>query len=862
MSLPVGEGRNARPTPKKKQIIPTGNVPIPGTGVSIKPQALSPKPKVQKQIRQAVQVAKYKAAPVAVRKQILAQPAAPKAIRKVHAARKQQAEIDTSRKAILGTLLRGGEEITAPRLGPGLHASQSTVAELVKKGKATPLPAAQRSILTPLLHTSVGTVVVKPALKAAAHAIPKGIVKNAVNDAAELAVTTPTSLAYAATHPAKVAKMAGEQYKELATHPGKFIHDSPVTAALMVLPGATVPGRMAGKALRLAGKQTLEREPAILPGTALRQQRTRSRGAIRNTLQARADKNRTAPVVMKPKEVNRRVDEFYATGKLHTNRVLSSAAEQAQAKAKTLPPDKQAEHIAQKMEGAKKGAKQQVRRKFVEEFGATEHGPFRPGSTPEGVLHTTREAAQAAADQLSGMSVLKVGKNKFGVVPEEAFARLRHHERIGKSKATGAKILKVGGQQFRASVLPFSTRWLLGQGVEPAFRSAVAGAGPTSFIRARRTIKEMNRQIPGSGDQLRAHAVPGGVFGLSSTAREFAYGEKTLGDQFQKTALHKGAQTLTNIGAKPGVRHVRAGFRKYSEFVFGKVNNAFEQTAQTAMLGKAIKSGPLMERHVLGLSDKAIEDAAKGLHATEAQVALGREVDRMFGRYNKFGPETREALLHWTPFLPWSINVLTFLGRTLPADHPIIASLTASIDQATEDWKQKHGMSLRGGSTRPGFMLGGYPIGKGDTVLPVGRVLPFAPGGNVLSTAGSLLVPQYSALGKNLFLGTDWKDQPLKSGTGVGSRVANALATAAETFVPGTSQVGRVTGLTGHYIRKTGEPSVLQGKNVTKDLVREVNPLRTTKSKSQATGKPGTIGKIVLPKGDVKIGKIVLPENF
>jgi hypothetical protein len=111
------------------------------------------------------------------------------------------------------------------------------------------------------------------------------------------------------------------------------------------------------------------------------------------------------------------------------------------------------------------------------------------------------------------------------------------------------------------------------------------------------------------------------------------------------------------------------------------------------MAGHAIRSGQLMERRVIGLSDRAIDEAARGLHATEAQVELGRAVDRMYGQYQKFSPAKRETLLHTTPFYPWYRNVLTFLTKVLPVDHPVKAALLADMSAVEEDWRKSHGLS-------------------------------------------------------------------------------------------------------------------------------------------------------------------------
>jgi hypothetical protein len=88
-----------------------------------------------------------------------------------------------------------------------------------------------------------------------------------------------------------------------------------------------------------------------------------------------------------------------------------------------------------------------------------------------------------------------------------------------------------------------------------------------------------------------------------------------------------------------------------------------------------------MSDKVIKVSAKAAEDAAKGLKNTDAQVELGRQVDRMYGSYQKFGPGLRNAISTYTPFVSWTINAVNFLYRVLPADHPVLTSLVASANR-------------------------------------------------------------------------------------------------------------------------------------------------------------------------------------
>jgi hypothetical protein len=472
----------------------------------------------------------------------------------------------------------------------------------------------------------------------------------------------------------------------------------------MVAPGARLPGRVVGKGLRLAGKQTLERPAATFEGTNLREARTGSRDAIVRRVQARRDAKHGAPQ-MTVKQVNKRVDAFFDASRRTTiDRMVGGAERDARRQGLT------GDELDAKIRGARKGARKVVRRKFAQEFG--------------GDVHPSKDAAKAAQGALPFEArVMKVSKDEFTNVPEFAADRLRHHGSVGSTKALPGRILRTSRRQFSRTVLPFNPRWLTGQAVESAFRAMATGSGPVSYVRGAKVLRALERTDPAAARELRARAVPGG---LSRVAGEVT--QKTLADEYAGTALAKVAKAATAMGRAPVLRNVRATHAAVTNFVFETLNGKIvEATTQKAMLGRALKESPLMERRVVGLSDRAIKDAAEGLKATDAQVALGREVHKMFGKYSGFSPEARGAIMHWTPFAPWMGNTLRLLFRTLPAEHPVAAALLADIDAATEEWRKAAGLSFHG-PHKPGFMLGGVPVGKQGQEVRIARYLPFVPG--------------------------------------------------------------------------------------------------------------------------------------
>jgi hypothetical protein len=279
----------------------------------------------------------------------------------------------------------------------------------------------------------------------------------------------------------------------------------------------------------------------------------------------------------------------------------------------------------------------------------------------------------------------------------------------------------------------------------------------------------------------------GGVRGLADV--------KSLAEEFKgRTGFETGAAALTHFGTRSGSRAVRRAWGGYQKLVFGTINGFIDRTARTAMAGQALKNSDFNEKRWNALSDKAIEDAAKGMQGTEAQVALAREVDSMAGKYSKQSPELRSALMHWTPFLPWYLNAIKFVLWTLPKDHPYVSSILAATSTAAEDWRKENNLSIKGDDFDP-FALADYV-----RYTPAGAFTDWAAG------IGRMALPQFTGAAANLSMGVDWTGKKLRDPEGekfsVSEKAARAGLSIAESQVPLVSVGGRLSGLTKRYVDK------------------------------------------------------------
>jgi hypothetical protein len=317
-------------------------------------------------------------------------------------------------------------------------------------------------------------------------------------------------------------------------------------------------------------------------------------------------------------------------------------------------------------------------------------------------------------------------------------------------------------------------------------RSALKGAGPASLWRLRKVVNEMERQHPGSGKALLARAAEGGHFGEGNVLR--ADLGRTLGEEFADSpALARPAAIATKAGRAPVIKQARQMVNLHRSAVFNGINRYVELTAQKAILGKAIKQSPLMEKRVIGLGKKAYDDAAKGLHATEAQVELGR------GK---------------------------FLLNVLPRDHPVTTALLADLDKTTEEWRVANRLSFHSKKRAPGFLMGTYPLSK-ERHMPLGHYLPFSPA-EPSDAIGGLLVPQFRGVQQALAPGVTWKGDPIRT---EGGRWREAGVSGVETFVPGASTVGGVTGLSDLARGDKKKAKEVRKRGVAKNLLHRSNPL-------------------------------------
>ena len=375
----------------------------------------------------------------------------------------------------------------------------------------------------------------------------------------------------------------------------------------------------------------------------------------------------------------------------------------------------------------------------------------------------------------------KVPTNATGpwvLQPQAYVARMNEHMKmIGRG---GVDPIGQGiGNVFRPLVLSTSPKWLVGNIVEAGLRSGVNRAGPRSWYTMTKVMKKLEKSDPEYHAIIMEEVLGGGHFAMSSRVAVHVSKDRFIpGSKLNQFSAAVGA-----FARAPGVKLLPQLWHAYTNFVMNTVNRSIERQFQTAMAGKRIRE-TLMDDDLLKLSDKAISNAAKGIVDVNEAIALGRAVDRAYGRYSKFSPRQRYWVSTYTPFIAWSLNAVRFVYDVLPRDHPVLTGLLASAFVSSEDWRESKGLSFWAKNELPGFLQGSIP-GEGGSHLRASRYTPFgafAETGGPIGTFGNAFIPQFSSLIDNAG-GKDWTGKKLPDQTPTG--IAQAMGvTFLGQFVP------------------------------------------------------------------------------
>lgn len=375
------------------------------------------------------------------------------------------------------------------------------------------------------------------------------------------------------------------------------------------------------------------------------------------------------------------------------------------------------------------------------------------------------------------------GANNIGLVPKIAYDRMvKQFEKQG-----GRRIGKIT-QQFRKTVLPYSTHWMGQIATEALLRGTVAGVfDPRNFLPARALMHELLKTPEGRRNWV------------ETTGATMFNSHKDLG-------IHSANQGIVVSAAKafPPTRLLIGAHNAYSNGVSAAMSSLEHFTRQLGM-GKLarmqIQEFTGKYQYGLRVEGDVIKMLAGKLNTDPALVAkFGRSIDDTFGQYNKLTPGVRAAVQSYAPFLPWYLNAAKFVLWTLPVKHPVASALMASLRQTvTQDVQDGKQLPMNAFLAQQIARVTPFGIFNAPTQPGPGGVLA-----DLMDTASSTFLPQimgaYNASkGLNAF-----GDGPLTSPHGDVKGGTTASTTAAietflESLLPGLSKIREA--------REGGQPS-------------------------------------------------------
>lgn len=357
----------------------------------------------------------------------------------------------------------------------------------------------------------------------------------------------------------------------------------------------------------------------------------------------------------------------------------------------------------------------------------------------------------------------KGGRGPVAVVPAYVVDNWRHLAAGPWSNVPFSRALRFVTQNFRQTVLPFSTRWFAGNVIEAAGRSMAASHSYGDMVLGFKTLDTLRRmELDGK--------VPQGTYDR--------FVGMTLGGRHMGSAL---AQDIHYAGpgvTKPLIRGMRAlqhgalTLNRHGEDIFAAAGIGHQ-------LRKDIRALSRENGHFFSKAADYLEEAVKN-RATDTNkvIEMKTYLDRILGRYSAHSPSERMMIAHYTPFWDWYRNAVTFVLWQLPKNHPATTGLLASTLETLQKDLKDQGQVFDPSSKLPSYLKETVKTKSGD-MAPLGHYMPFGAFGDLGGGLNDLLLPAVKAPLLNL-AGKNWKLDELKNAQGDPANFLQRLAVAGE----------------------------------------------------------------------------------
>ncbi len=386
------------------------------------------------------------------------------------------------------------------------------------------------------------------------------------------------------------------------------------------------------------------------------------------------------------------------------------------------------------------------------------------------------------------------GPGEWIVVPEKVFDVV---EALAAPQNTIGRVVTSYANLFKGVILPVSVRWLLGNVVDPQLRSAIAGLTPLDWVVGQRLLAELRKYDPDEAKRVETVLVGGTQYGAAGRLEIRRTSPDQWGESQVMTNLLRGWLALRTA---PVAKQLGNTYARYREFMFRNNSRWFERQPQIAALGKEarqrLRDVDASWRDGLRAGDGAYTDLAKGLTNTKTQVAYGRAIEQVFGKWNRLGRLEKDALGYYVPFGLWIRAAYSFVGITLPRHHPIKVAIGSAIEQMTEEDRIALGLSMFGEERLPDYHLGSIPISE-DLYFRPQYMTSFGMFSDWTAQLSRSVLPQIDGV-LAAFEGLDWRGEELVSKSGEplsqDEKVGLAIINLATTSLPLLSLGLRVLG--------------------------------------------------------------------
>lgn len=402
--------------------------------------------------------------------------------------------------------------------------------------------------------------------------------------------------------------------------------------------------------------------------------------------------------------------------------------------------------------------------------------------------------AAAAQTELERWNEAASGKGDgpYAYIPEIVKKEIDAH--LAQRSSLG-KLFETYNSGFKSVVLPTSAKWLEANTIEAAMRSVFSGVTPLDYMMGKQGFNLIEDMFGHDARvQFQADITPGAHFASRKFTRKFRTSEQVAGSSEEPVF-----RLFEAAARAPTVRTALRIYNGYAKAIFG-LNTFLETQPQIGAFGKYLKDELHRNNVDWGRGMDAHRDAIAALLSGkegpggEFQYRAAKSVQNIYGNWSHNTPRARRILADYTPFGMWLRAATKYVFWTLPRHHPIKTAILASLEEMTQNEREKMGLDVfhsAGNGALPvdSFGLPG-PIHVGPINVPTGGVLPttyftsFGTAQQALSVsgAGDFVLPQFSQL---LSGNVDWKGDQLVhlNGTPL-SPLESAVTIAAKTIEP------------------------------------------------------------------------------